>query len=350
MDINTGINPLPGTQRPVVPKKAVKPQAVAAPQVDPTVAALNQRYAELDKQRKEMAAADDAKSAKEEASLDEQHKANMDFMAATNQDMDKRMAAAPKNPQESFKYVQKNITDLTGQMLVLAALGGALVRQPMTAAMNNFSAAINGLVKGQKDDFEQQYQQYQENFKQAQEAHKEYMDDLKYIQEKHKGNAQMMLEEYHNNQLKHGYALDRRRDHIKDIAQEITEIRNQQSANEQSMKLVLARKGENDRFIAQVMAISQRREANVNTNETRKDVAGQSHDDRRAALYSKRKGELVARHDLAKGDKKRLDDATYAQMLRELDVEFGKAQSSAAPAGGAPYRGTNLPPGAVLDK
>ena len=347
MDINTGINPLPGTQRPVVPKNG---KAVAqAPQTDPALAALNARYLELDKKREAEQSTQDARTEASEKNLDDQYQATMGRVQGMNQDIDSRINAAPKVPQEQFKYVQKNISELTGQMLVLAALGGALVRQPMTAAMNNFSAAINGLVKGSQADFENQYSQYQENFKQAQQAHKEYMDDLKYIQEKNKGNAQLMLEEYHNNQLKHGYEVERGRDHLKALDKQMEEIGHQAQANANSMRLTLQLKAENDGFIAKVMAITQRREANANTNETRKDVAAQSHDDRRAAMYSKRKAELVSRHGLAKGDKKRLDDATYARMLHELDVEFGK-DAPVASRSGASGTWDTLPPGAVLDK
>lgn len=81
---------------------------------------------------------------------------------------------APKAPTIDAKEMGDTLALITG----LAALGGALTRQPLTAALNNFSAGVHGYVQGNQQVFQDNIKQFESNLKQAsaknEEIYKKY--------------------------------------------------------------------------------------------------------------------------------------------------------------------------------
>lgn len=71
--------------------------------------------------------------------------------------------AAPERPQLDTKEMTETLSLITA----LAAIGGALTRQPLTAALNNFSAGVHGLVQGKQMVFQNAVKEFEENLKKA---------------------------------------------------------------------------------------------------------------------------------------------------------------------------------------
>lgn len=230
MELNTGINPIPTPPKVLRAKTPIAVPKVAA---DPFVAERDAAKKERDTALAEQTALLKAQGEKEDT-LFAQESARMD---KTDADLAAARAAAPKPPAEVFQHVQKNMSDLSGMLLVLSALGGALTKQPFTAALNNMSAAINGFVKGDQESFANEYQQFQENFKRGQEAHKEYMDDLKWIDEQHKNDHQRWLEAYQHMQLEHGNLKDLGQYKIKAADETMRDIAGREQAHKTAMTL-----------------------------------------------------------------------------------------------------------------
>lgn len=72
-------------------------------------------------------------------------------------------AAAPPE----FKLNDKEVGETLSLITALAALGGALTRQPLTAALNNFSAGVHGYVQGKRDVFALQLREFDANIRKA---------------------------------------------------------------------------------------------------------------------------------------------------------------------------------------
>ncbi len=76
------------------------------------------------------------------------------------------MASAGK-PPEAPKIDTKEMGETLSLITALAAIGGALTRQPLTAALNNFSAGVHGMVQGKQMVFQDQLKEFDANLKKA---------------------------------------------------------------------------------------------------------------------------------------------------------------------------------------
>lgn len=228
MDINSGINPVPRMSKSVNVKASIP-----ASEADPFAKEWDALKAKREKAGEESQAQDTdfmKQSDQYLAQIEQEHKAR-------DAELDAKIAAAPHPPEQVFQYAQKDISGLTSMLLVLSALGGALTRAPFTASLNNLNAAFKGVIAGNQQQFENEYKQFEANFKSGQEAHKNYMDDLKFMQEKYKGDHASMLEAYHQMQLKHGILKDRSSEQIKSLDQEMKQIWDQELAHRNAMQI-----------------------------------------------------------------------------------------------------------------
>lgn len=76
------------------------------------------------------------------------------------------LAATPQAPTRPM-FDQKEVGETLTMITALAALGGALTRAPLTAALNNFSAGVHGYVQGKHDVFAMQLREFDANLKKA---------------------------------------------------------------------------------------------------------------------------------------------------------------------------------------
>ena len=169
--LNTGINPSPINPMPpgMLGKTAGATQFSAANAVD------QGQITELEKQRQ--AAFD--KYSQGIGQAQGEHAAGE---AEASKSMKALVGAEPPPPPD-FQAMHKDAHELTGMMLVLSALSGAVTRAPLTASMNNFSAAIKGMAEGRQQEAEEQYKQYEANLKKADVLHKRWQDQFNAIKE-----------------------------------------------------------------------------------------------------------------------------------------------------------------------
>ncbi len=73
------------------------------------------------------------------------------------------MPKAPMAPQMDAKEMTETLSLITA----LAAFSGALTRQPLTAALNNFSAGVKGLVTGNELAFKDSIKEFETNLQKA---------------------------------------------------------------------------------------------------------------------------------------------------------------------------------------
>lgn len=98
----------------------------------------------------------------------------------------------------------KELNDSMTTLFTLAALGGAMTRAPMTAALNAFSAGIKGLSQGDHEVFQRESEMFDRNFKIAIAKNKEAMDEYRLAFEKHRGNISDLMNEWQILAKKHG--------------------------------------------------------------------------------------------------------------------------------------------------
>lgn len=107
---------------------------------------------------------------------------------------DPNLAAIP----DKFEFHGMNrqeMSDLMNTMFMFATIGGAMTRQPMTAAMNAFSGGLKGLAEGDKIAFHQQSQEFDRQMKGAIAKNQEAIQKYQMAMEKHKGNAQAIMQQ-----------------------------------------------------------------------------------------------------------------------------------------------------------
>lgn len=88
---------------------------------------------------------------------------------------------APPGIQIDAKEMSETISLVTA----LAAIGGALTRQPLTAALNSFSAGVHGFVQGKQQVFDDNLKTFNANLKKAHDENDAVWKKYKAAQEKH---------------------------------------------------------------------------------------------------------------------------------------------------------------------
>lgn len=115
----------------------------------------------------------------------------------TIQDMAPKPPDLEKLPQD-FKHQgmsDKDMTDSMQTMFFFAALGGAMTRTPMTAALNAFGGALKGMVQGDQELFKRETAEFDRHLKTAMTKNNEALAKYKLAFEKHKGDLGAAMQE-----------------------------------------------------------------------------------------------------------------------------------------------------------
>ncbi len=241
-------NPVPKVARLPVAPAAKIPQPGSAPTPAPAANAGDQPFEQyLRGQIISNASAQDALGPKLDAEL-ESLKAERENMKA---EYDAKIAEHMKNkppPIESFNYQPKDVSDMAGMLMVLAALGGSLTRAPLTASLNNMAAMIKGFNEGNQTAFEQAYKQFDANFKKGTEAHRAYQDELAAIREQHRGDLANLTEAIRELDLKYGKKESLLSDRGKTLMELQKALTDESTTVQKGLQEALRYKAEQDRF------------------------------------------------------------------------------------------------------
>lgn len=116
--------------------------------------------------------------------------------------------AAPKLDSLPAKFQHQGLdpqqmTDAVQTMFAFAAIGGAMTRTPMTAALSAFSKGIEGLVKGDQMVFQREKDEFDRHLKTALAKNQQAIDEYRMAAEKHKGDLNGMMTEWRLIAAKH---------------------------------------------------------------------------------------------------------------------------------------------------
>lgn len=89
----------------------------------------------------------------------------------------------------------KEMTETLSLITALAALGGALTRQPLTAALNNFSAGVKGLVTGNQMAFQNSIKEFETNLQKARNENEATWKRYQAAREKYKADIAGLQQE-----------------------------------------------------------------------------------------------------------------------------------------------------------
>jgi type II secretory pathway pseudopilin PulG len=92
------------------------------------------------------------------------------------------LASKPVNsvplPENTAKHLDpKQLSEAASVWMTLGAFAGLLTRQPMTAALNNMTAAMKGAQEGDMEQYNRAYDEFDANFKKAMAANKQMLDE-----------------------------------------------------------------------------------------------------------------------------------------------------------------------------
>lgn len=146
---------------------ATPPAAPTAPDIDTQEASL---IASNDAARADLSKQRDAEMAPIERSVKD---------AAGTID---RLAGTPTQqiplPENAAKHLDpKQLNDAASAFMTLGALAGLLSRQPMTAALNNMTAAMKGVQEGDAEQYDRSYKEFTTNYDKAMKTNKAMLDE-----------------------------------------------------------------------------------------------------------------------------------------------------------------------------
>lgn len=113
-----------------------------------------------------------------------------------------KLQALPENFQHQG-LSKEQMTETMSTMFAFAAIGGAMTRQPMTAAMNSFAKGLQGLAQGDEMLFRREAQEFDRNLKVAIAKNNQAVTEYQAAMEKHKGNLSAMMTEWRLIAAKH---------------------------------------------------------------------------------------------------------------------------------------------------
>jgi len=81
-------------------------------------------------------------------------------------------------PENTAKHLDpKQLNDAASMYMTLGALAGLMTRTPMTSALGNMTAAMQGAMAGDEQQFNRAYQAYQDDYKRAMTTNKAMLDE-----------------------------------------------------------------------------------------------------------------------------------------------------------------------------
>jgi len=119
------------------------------------------------------------------------------------------LSAMPKveAPKET-KFDHKGASELSSLMLVFGALAGRKTATPLTAALGNMAAAMEGHVAGDAERFERESKQFKENFDLGMKNYENYIKGQQAIIEKHNGDRANIEREQKQFALENGVSAE----------------------------------------------------------------------------------------------------------------------------------------------
>jgi hypothetical protein len=93
------------------------------------------------------------------------------------------------------KQDPKEQQEALSTMFMFAAIGGLMTRQPMTAALNSFAGAMEGLHAGNMEKYKKEHEVFQTNVKVAQAKNQEYIQKFDMAVKKRRGDIQGLMED-----------------------------------------------------------------------------------------------------------------------------------------------------------
>jgi hypothetical protein len=167
---------------------------------DPSVQVALKQQQEDDRVRKEQVDILKQKSAADETAGAEETAARKDLIA----EGEKGPVKTPM-PENMAKHLDpKELTDQYTAFMTLGALAGLLTRQPMTAALNNMTGAIEGIQKGDMDQYERNFKEWQTNYKTAADKNKASLEEHQRIMDNKKLSLDEKMAEHKLVDLKYG--------------------------------------------------------------------------------------------------------------------------------------------------
>jgi hypothetical protein len=167
--------PIGGVSQPEQPQAApMQPPAPYDQSKDPNVIAAQR-------------AADATRAA--QAEIDARYKPQEDKLYADiDKDQEKLSALREKGPDQvplpenTARHIDpQQMSDAFSAFTTLGALAGLLSKTPMTAALNNMTAAIKGVQEGDDAQYQRSYKEFQDNYKKAMATNKARLEEYNRI-------------------------------------------------------------------------------------------------------------------------------------------------------------------------
>ena len=249
-----------GTLPPTAPSTPPLPAAVAQ---DPRVQAAQAQAAQANAEQ------DDILKRKQ----NEMAPLNADI-AQQGQKLNDLAAKGPDQqalPQNDAKHLdQKQLSDAFSSFMTLGALAGLLSKTPMTAALNNMTAAINGVKAGDQEQYDRSYKEFQQNYQKAIDANKAKLDEYNRIFANSKISLDEKIREAGQVANKYGDELVRaeaRNNNYKGVQQAIdASVKSQEQAQQHKETLDM----EHQRLGAEYARIAQEKQNHIDQQEETK--------------------------------------------------------------------------------
>jgi len=139
------------------------------------------------------------------------------------------LGPAQKAPVDKFEHKPKDVSALAGMVMLLGAIGGRKTLHPMTAALNNLTAAMKGQAEGDHDAYVRAAEDYKRNYDLGMAKFKEYEQGKKDIYAKHKGDTAELDKEIRMYELEH-------KGNVKQLEAQKGDIRKQVQSEKAMMK------------------------------------------------------------------------------------------------------------------
>lgn len=159
------------------------PFGLTMPSADPA-----KRLGELAGERKAAQAKLETDSAGVQAKMAAERKAGADLQTPKLENVDAQFQHKGMSGEDMQSAMQT--------MFAFAALGGAMTRTPMTAALNAFSGAMKGFQQGDDILFKREAESFDRNLKVAMAKNQQAMNEYKIAFDKHRGNMQDLQSEW----------------------------------------------------------------------------------------------------------------------------------------------------------
>ena len=99
------------------------------------------------------------------------------------EELTKALEAGPKQKElpEQVKFTPTDVQQNMGVLMALAALSGAVSRQPLTASLNAMAGMIQGVREGDEARFQKSFKEYDQNLRTVIEKNRQYENEFNRI-------------------------------------------------------------------------------------------------------------------------------------------------------------------------